>query len=155
MRQAVEIELTNEERATLESWSKGQRVEVRQALLAKIVLLSAEGMLTKDIAAKLNISYGYFEQLFKSETGTTPKKYLNVLRLRKAVQLITRRNFSVTVAAASVGYADVFAFSRAFKNHYGVSPSEYKKAYLEEKQVTLIRSKDILRGELRSMVEEK
>ena len=56
MRQAVEIELTNEERATLESWSKGQRVEVRQALRAQIVLLSAEGMQTKDIAAKLNIT---------------------------------------------------------------------------------------------------
>ena len=56
MRQAVEIELTNEERATLELWSKGQRVEVRQALRAQIVLLSAEGMQTKDIAAKLNIT---------------------------------------------------------------------------------------------------
>ena len=38
MRQAVKIELTNAERATLESWSKGQRVEVRQALRAQIVL---------------------------------------------------------------------------------------------------------------------
>ena len=35
--------------------------------------------------------------------------------------------FAVTVTAASVGYPDVFSFSRAFKNHYGLPPTEYVK----------------------------
>ena len=56
MRQAIEIVLTEEEQATLESWSKGQRIEVRLALRARIILLSAKGMLTKDIAAELKVS---------------------------------------------------------------------------------------------------
>ena len=56
MRHAIKIELTEEERTTLESWNKGQRAEVRQALRTRIILLSAKGMLTKDIAMELEIS---------------------------------------------------------------------------------------------------
>lgn len=56
MRKAIEVVLTDEDRKTLESWDKGQRVEVRQALRARIVLLSAKGMQIKDIATELNIT---------------------------------------------------------------------------------------------------
>ena len=97
----------------------------------------------EEIAKKLNLSYGYFEQIFKTETGITPKKYMNELRLRKAVLLMLQRNCSVTVAASSVGYPDIFAFSRAFKKYYGCSPTEYIKTHSEKKATLKIYSKDI------------
>jgi AraC-like DNA-binding protein len=34
----------------------------------------------------------------------------------------------VTVTANSVGYTDMFTFSKAFKSYYGLSPSEYAKS---------------------------
>lgn len=56
MKIAKKVELTAEERAELERWARGGRVEVRQKERAEIILLSDEGMQTIDIAQKLGIS---------------------------------------------------------------------------------------------------
>ena len=53
MRVAVVIELSDEERTVLTKWSRGRSTPVRLVLRAKIVLAAAEGMLNKDIAARL------------------------------------------------------------------------------------------------------
>jgi len=57
---------------------------------------------------------------------TSPREYLATLRMNKAAELLCG-GFGVTVVAASVGYPDVFSFSRAFKNYYGLPPTEYVK----------------------------
>jgi AraC-like DNA-binding protein len=57
---------------------------------------------------------------------TSPREYLTSLRMNKAAELLCD-GFGVTVTAASVGYPDVFSFSRAFKNYYGLPPTEYVK----------------------------
>lgn len=102
-----------------------------------------KGITVGQIAERLHISYGYFCDIFRAETGRTPKKYLNMLRLDKAALMLTIRNFSITLAATSVGYPDVFAFSRAFKRHYGCSPTEYVKAHSgENATVNIIKNND-------------
>ena len=53
MRVAVAIDLTKEERATLESYARGRSTPARLVLRAKIVLRSARGMENKDIAEEL------------------------------------------------------------------------------------------------------
>ena len=42
-----------------------------------------------------------------------------------AAKLMTENQKSVSVAAYSVGYPDIFSFSKMFKRCYGVSPQEY------------------------------
>ena len=84
-------------------------------------------MTVSDIAARLHISRGYFTEIFKSETGVSPKKYLNDIRMKKVADLIVRNGASLTVAASSVGFPDVFTLSRAFKAYYGCTPTEYKR----------------------------
>lgn len=79
-----------------------------------------------DIASRLHISRGHFSKIFKEETGVSPKKYLNDIRMKKAAELIVRNGMSLTVTASTVGYPDVFTLSRAFKAHYGCNPTEYK-----------------------------
>jgi transposase len=54
MRRAPAIELTDEERKTLDSWARGRRTEARLVLRAKIVLLAATGAQNKVIAAELD-----------------------------------------------------------------------------------------------------
>lgn len=99
-----------------------------------------------DIAKRLHISYGYFSDIFHKETGMTPKKYLNKLRLDKAKLLLTLRGFSITLTASAVGYPDVFAFSRAFKKYVGCSPTEYVKNHSGENATLAIKHNDRHRG---------
>ncbi len=87
-----------------------------------------------DIAKRLHISKGYFSEIFKEATGVSPKKYLNDIRMEKAIGYLTQNGLSITETALSVGFPDVFAFSRAFKRHFNCSPSEYVKNYNEKKK---------------------
>src|SRR5436853_7711126 len=53
MRVAARITLSEEQRATLESWSRGRKTPARLVLRAKIVLRAAEGLENREIALKL------------------------------------------------------------------------------------------------------
>ena len=56
MRRAPPILLADEDRTTLERWSRGRRVPVRQALRAQVVLLAAAGVENQEIAERLGTS---------------------------------------------------------------------------------------------------
>jgi len=58
MRVAVAIELSDEERITLTKWSRGRSTPARLVQRAKIVLLAADGLENKQIAAQLNCTRG-------------------------------------------------------------------------------------------------
>jgi transposase len=53
MRTAPKITLTQSDRQTLEKWARGRSTQVRLTQRAQIVLLAAEGMTNKSIAARL------------------------------------------------------------------------------------------------------
>ena len=83
------------------------------------------GVTVEDIADRLHLNRSHFSITFKKVTGMSPREFLMSLRMKKAAVWLRDERLSVSVTAASVGYPDVFSFSRAFKNYYGVSPSEY------------------------------
>ena len=53
MKSAPRIILTDDERASLDRWSRGRKTAARLVLRAKIILLAAGGMMNKEIAAEL------------------------------------------------------------------------------------------------------
>ncbi|MBO5059491.1 MAG: AraC family transcriptional regulator [Clostridia bacterium] len=79
-----------------------------------------------DIAARLNLDRTYFSAHFKRKTGVSPKQYLLNYRMNLAASLLIDKGIPVSVAAASVGYCEIFTFSKMFKHYFGVSPKEYK-----------------------------
>ena len=83
----------------------------------------------EEIAHRLNIDRTYLYTVFKRKTGMSPKKYLLDYRLNTAASLMTEKDKSISIAAYSVGYTDIFNFSKMFKRKFGVSPKEYKKAF--------------------------
>ena len=56
MRVAAEVELTNEQRLTLEQWARGRSLAARQVERARIILLAADGKQDIEIASKLGIT---------------------------------------------------------------------------------------------------
>ena len=76
---------------------------------------------------QMQFSYSkfYLERGFKAKYGICIIAYANKLRLEYAAELLA--TLSVLETAEKTAFSSIYAFSRAFKNHYGISPSEYKK----------------------------
>lgn len=80
-----------------------------------------------EIAKKLNLNRSYLYKIFKEETDYSLKDYLIQIRMEKSADLLTRTTFHISEIANAVGFPDALAFSKAFKKHFGQSPSHYRK----------------------------
>ena len=77
------------------------------------------------LAALTGFSTVYFRQLFCEVMGRSPLDYIQSLRISKAKEMLHSDHASITDIATSLGYQNIYDFSRAFKRHTGVSPSKY------------------------------
>lgn len=88
------------------------------------------------IARNMYLSPFYISKIFKNETGDTPINHLIKIRLEKARDLLeTGEAPSIQKAASFVGYEDVYHFSKLFKKHYGISPSQIKNNTAKKESV--------------------
>jgi ligand-binding sensor domain-containing protein/signal transduction histidine kinase/DNA-binding response OmpR family regulator len=62
----------------------------------------------------------------KAVTGLSANDFVKNLRLKKAAGLLSANRYNVSEVAYMVGYESTKYFSREFKKHYNVNPSEYK-----------------------------
>ncbi len=79
-----------------------------------------------EIADKLCISRCYLRDIFVRYAGMSPLEYKQKRRMEYACWLLSQSNYPVGIIANSVGYDDPLQFSREFKKHFSVSPSEYR-----------------------------
>jgi AraC-like DNA-binding protein len=79
------------------------------------------------LATELGVSYAWLRRTFRQYTGLAPHQYHLQLRLDKAMQLLSAKNCTVKEAAAQIGYADQYYFSRLFKLKTGRSPEAWKR----------------------------
>lgn len=77
-------------------------------------------------AAKFNLSSYYFSRSFKEAIGYNFSDYINMLRIKKAKDLLKSDSLSIKEVGYSVGYSDPNYFSKVFKKYEGISPKEYK-----------------------------
>lgn len=89
--------------------------------------LSCAALTVEDVARSLNISEIYLRKLFEKHLGVTPFKKLTELRMSRA-KLLVEEGQGLKEVCASVGYTDVFQFSRAYKRYFGHPPSSDRKA---------------------------
>jgi len=77
-----------------------------------------------DFAKLFSYSKFYLEKKFKSVFGISLIEYRNQRRMDHANQLLEK--YSVTRVADELGYNSIYSFSRAYRNHFGVSPRKHK-----------------------------
>lgn len=78
-----------------------------------------------DYAYLTGRSVSTFRREFKYQFQTTPKKWLKVKRIEKAIQLIEAKPMTVTDLAYEVGYENISYFIKAFKLETGLSPKQF------------------------------
>lgn len=80
-----------------------------------------------ELAQLTGLSTVYFRKLFTEFLGISPIAYVNELRIKKAKEMLKSDYGSITEIAESLGYLNIYDFSRTFKKHVGISPSKYVK----------------------------
>ena len=73
------------------------------------------------------LSHRYFNSLFYAEYRQTPKEYATALRMTRAKELLMTEKLSVAAIAESLGYCDVFHFSKSFKQQTGLTPTQFRQ----------------------------
>ncbi len=75
-------------------------------------------------------------RLFRQKNGITPHKYLINMRLHAAASLLASHHGSSSISeiARLSGFRNPLYFSRLFRQHYGVSPTQYIQSSEEEKR---------------------
>lgn len=77
----------------------------------------------EDIAARIDVPIWTLGRLFNRYLKATPALYYRQLRLNEARNLMRNSNLRVSDVAAICGFEIPETFSRAFKKHFGVSPT--------------------------------
>ena len=83
------------------------------------------------LAEDVGISRAQLHRKMKDITGISSGKFLRNIRMEQAARLLREGKVNVAQVADHVGYADQAHFSIAFKNHFGMPPSEYVEAHKE------------------------
>lgn len=74
------------------------------------------------LADRFSLSLRTLHRQLKQQTGSTPQRYLNRLRLLEARHLLRHSEMRVTDIAFQCGFGDSNHFSTLFKREFGCSP---------------------------------
>ncbi|MCI8387672.1 MAG: AraC family transcriptional regulator [Clostridiales bacterium] len=80
-----------------------------------------------ELASSVFLSEGHLRVLFRERCGMSPQRYLTLLRINAAKQLLEQPNLTISEVARSVGIPDPLYFSRIFRAETGLSPSKYRE----------------------------
>jgi transcriptional regulator GlxA family with amidase domain len=83
----------------------------------------------ESLAARAGLSPRHFARAFQAETGTTPGRYVERVRLEHARRLLEDTADGVTKISRACGYGTTEAMRRAFVKALGVAPAEYRRRF--------------------------
>ncbi len=90
-----------------------------------------EDLSVQELCSIFGYTESHFCRKFKKSTGLSPMSYLTIIRLEYAGKLIKSGNESINHIASESGFSDSNYFTRCFKKHFGMSPTEYRKKRLK------------------------
>lgn len=107
------------------------RQEDKQSLLYRIFSFVenffAEDCSLVNLSKQLGYDYAYLSRVFKKIVGITFNSYVNHYRLSHACYLLENTQLPIIQCAFESGYASVRSFNRSFKEHFGITPAQYRK----------------------------
>jgi AraC-like DNA-binding protein len=97
------------------------------------------------LSREVGISRVHLHRKLKELTSQSTRDLIRNIRLQQAAKLLSEKQMNITDVAFSTGFANIGHFSNAFKDFYGVPPSQYMENHLQaardKKRVGRKRSK--------------
>lgn len=87
----------------------------------------------QQMADSVHLERTYFSKIFSEKLGISPRQYLIEHRMKQAKTFLSL-GYSVTTTAFSIGYSDIYIFSKIFKQRFGESPSCYQNRAKDRKE---------------------
>lgn len=88
----------------------------------------SESIQIRDIANYIGINRSYLTSIFKKSLGVSPQEYLLNYRMEYACELLKESNTKIATVAREVGYQDPITFSKVFRKHLKMSPTEWRSS---------------------------
>lgn len=115
------------ERVSIKTLSKIES-EMIKAVIQYMEEHLSDKMVFESICKNFYISQTKMKITFKNMTGKSVMRYFSDLKMEKSKELIRSGTMNFTEIANSLGYNSIHYFSKSFKEHYGMSPTEYMKS---------------------------
>jgi DNA-binding response OmpR family regulator/anti-sigma regulatory factor (Ser/Thr protein kinase) len=96
--------------------------------------VSASDFSVEDLATELGISRAYVFKKILALTGKTPLEFIRTIRLQHAAQLLEKSQLSVREIAYKVGFNNPKYFTKYFKEHFHVLPSDYNASKKKDEE---------------------
>jgi AraC family transcriptional regulator len=79
------------------------------------------------LADVAGFSVPHFHRIFTAHVGESAISYIRRMRLERAARKLRMGAVDITEVALAAGYDTHAAFSKAFKQQFGLSPSEFRQ----------------------------
>jgi AraC-like DNA-binding protein/mannose-6-phosphate isomerase-like protein (cupin superfamily) len=112
--------------AVADGGDPGPPAHVRRAL-RHVERHFREPLTLAQVAAVAHLSPHWFSEQFRRATGNSFQSYLKRRRLQFARALLESTELGVTEVGHAAGFSDPSYFARAYRSHYGRSPSESRQ----------------------------
>lgn len=93
-------------------------------------LYAMEGVTRDDLARAMHINHTYFTQMLRQTTGKTFYEYINSLRMRDALVLLSDPDFPLDSIPFEVGYRHKSTYYRVFQDKFGCKPQQWREKNL-------------------------
>lgn len=81
-----------------------------------------------DAAKNVNLSEYHFHRLFSKYANETLNQFITRIKMeRSAIYLVINSRISITEIAFMYGYNSSSSYNKAFKKHFGMSPTAFRK----------------------------
>lgn len=81
------------------------------------------------LAVRVGLSSRHLSRLFQAETGETPGRYVERVRVDRAREQLETGNADLSAVARLVGFGSAETLRRAFHRRLGVSPDDYRRRF--------------------------
>ena len=84
----------------------------------------------QEVSSHLGMNYETFRKKFRQYFRCSPASYQLAARINYSKTLLLNTRKNLNEIALVCHFSDAFAFSKAFKKYYGISPSYFRQMYL-------------------------